>query len=474
MTEHQENNIYDALTPIIHTFSPGILQLIRLISFMLGIDLLSYSVHVCLLLAMPALLTFIFPRTFAALKPCFEVFISSAEIKYRNNLYPQITKWMSTVEFHSLSSSRIVGTNDPFGYLWDIDIAPEFADIDDPVYHGKVIKVRYTPGQSCLHFFRFQNHWFALYRDPQDSRNDPFSRNSENIILYYFSWSKGALTDLMETIQKVNIDSQSGKVRIMNGYQSKADVQWRKMSEENGRMLESLALDKSMKQDIVSDMELFLSKDVIASYRRRGVPYRRSYLLHGAPGTGKTSLCRALAAKFGLSIYTINLATVDSYGLQELFRTLPSAPERCLVLLEDIDSAGIKRQVSTVDVGTMEPTSHQRGVTLGTVLNVLDGIGTKEGHLFVATTNVIAELDPALTRPGRMDRKFEFGNPDASTITEYFCHFFDDSKENVVKLATEFANEVPHRRVTPAALQEYFLQCSDDPFKAVANVSNLH
>lgn len=101
MMEQQETYIFDALVAIIHTFSPGISQLIRLILVMLGIDLLSYSFYVCLLLAMPALFTFILLRTFTFLKPCFQIFISSTEIQYRNNLYPQVTKWMSTVKFYS-------------------------------------------------------------------------------------------------------------------------------------------------------------------------------------------------------------------------------------------------------------------------------------------------------------------------------------------------------------------------------------
>ncbi|KAJ5641193.1 hypothetical protein N7490_005193 [Penicillium lividum] len=472
--EHQETDLSDAIASIIQTFSPGIAQLIRLVSFMLGIDLLSYYFHICLLLAMPTLLTFILPRTFAVLRPCIEIFIASAEIRYRNNLYPQTTKWMSTVKFHSFSGSRIVGTTDPYAYLWDYENSPEYVESDDPTYHGKVIKVRYTPGQGCLHYFRFQNHWFALYRVPQDSRNDPFIKNAENILIYHFSWSKGALQNLMETIQTVDIDSRRGKIRIKQGYQTKEKVGWRAISEQDERKLESLALDKSMKEEIVSDIELFFSKDVAASYRRRGIPYRRGYLFYGTPGTGKTSLCKALAAKFGLSIYTINLASVDDNGLEELFRTIPSAPERCLVLLEDIDSAGIKREVNKVDIDNTEPTSHQSRVTLASFLNVVDGIGTKDGYLLVATTNAMPELDSAMTRPGRIDRKFEFGNPDASTIADYFLHFFGDPEGKNVQMATEFAHKIPDRTITPAALQEYFLQCNDDPAKAVANVSNLH
>ncbi|MFE3288105.1 hypothetical protein ACFXJJ_34075, partial [Streptomyces sp. NPDC059233] len=52
-------------------------------------------------------------------------------------------------------------------------------------------------------------------------------------------------------------------------------------------------------------------------------------------------------------------------------------------------------------------TGRQNGITLATVLNIINGIGAHHGHILIATTNAKAELDPALTRPGRIDKQYE-------------------------------------------------------------------
>jgi chaperone BCS1 len=81
-------------------------------------------------------------------------------------------------------------------------------------------------------------------------------------------------------------------------------------------------------------------------YATRGIPHRRGYLFHGPPGTGKTSLSFALAGIFGLDIYCASLSEneLKESDLAHLFTFLP---DRCIVLLEDIDSAVIRREESS-------------------------------------------------------------------------------------------------------------------------------
>ena len=119
-------------------------------------------------------------------------------------------------------------------------------------------------------------------------------------------------------------------------------------------------------------------------------------------------------------------------------------------------------------------------MTLATVLNALDGLGAHSGHILVATTNAKAELDPALTRCGRIDKQFEFQNPDAPTIQAYFSFFFDNynanakpPKKTLDQLASQFSDVVSPLALSPATLQEYFLQCNEDPAIAVTNVAKL-
>ncbi|KAK5807591.1 hypothetical protein VI817_001849 [Penicillium citrinum] len=466
----QPNEVLHAL---LDTFAPGLSWLVRLLSEVLGANALSYILPVLLL---PIISTFILPWIVGSLEPVFSLIISSAEIKHRNNLYPQVARWMSEVKFYSLSGSTIVGITEAFGF-WNSNLTPEFVETDDAAYRGKLIKLWTTPGQSHFQFFLFKGRWFALYRDPPRNPPDTFSRYSENIFIYYTFWNKRYFEDLMETIQKFNVDSRRGRLQVFSAYQEKRDVSWRQMCKEGTRSQKSMAVDEDMKQDIIEDIRNFLSPECVAFYEERGIAHRRGYLFYGKPGTGKSSFCRVIATEFDLPIYTINLAIVDNHSLQELFRTLPDPPQRCLVVLEDIDTAGIQRTRNTTSENEIDG---KERVTLATVLNVLDGLGAHCGHILIATTNAKPELDPALTRRGRIDKQCEFLYPDRKTIQDYFAFFFqnnssdkDPSNKKLGEKAVEFSKAVSHRSVPPAALQEYFLQCNGDPDAAIRNAHTL-
>lgn len=79
-----------------------------------------------------------------------------------------------------------------------------------------------------------------------------------------------------------------------------------------------------------------------------GIPYRRGYLLHGPPGSGKSSFIQALAGELNYDLCLLNLS---ERGLQDdkLIHLLSNAPERSFVLIEDVDAAFNKRVQTTAD-----------------------------------------------------------------------------------------------------------------------------
>jgi chaperone BCS1 len=124
---------------------------------------------------------------------------------------------------------------------------------------------------------------------------------------------------------------------------------WVKIAERPCRPMKTVVLDEERKMDVLTDINEYLNPATARWYANRGIPYRRGYLFYGPPGTGKTSLTFALAGVFGLDIHVVSLLepTLTEEELGMLFTNLPA---RCIVLLEDIDTAGLIREPSSDEV----------------------------------------------------------------------------------------------------------------------------
>jgi hypothetical protein len=143
-------------------------------------------------------------------------------------------------------------------------------------------------------------------------------------------------------------------------------------------------------------------------YRERGIPWRRGWLLHGPPGTGKTALIRAIAEDLDLPVFIFDLASMFNEELQsEWVKMLSQVP--CMAVIEDIDAVFHGR---TNVVG-----KEQQNLTFDCLLNCLDGIQKCDGLFVAITTNQLEQIDPALgcpdrgisSRPGRIDRTLHLG-----------------------------------------------------------------
>ena len=232
---------------------------------------------------------------------------------------------------------------------------------------------------------------------------------------------------------------------------------WSYVEAYRPRWLSSVILKPGEKEHLVEDIEKFRASR--RRYRRLGVPYHRGYLLYGPPGTGKTSLVSALAAKFGMSIFAINLTEFNDRSLRT---AVNDVPENSVILLEDIDcmktghrrpDANDRSQPASPEPGsTKNDASGVLGVTLSGLLNVLDGFHAPENVLFVMTTNKIEMLDPALLRPGRIDYKLYLGEAAKSQKMELYRRFFPDATEQE---ARDFADR--HFAETMAQFQGLLL-----------------
>jgi DNA polymerase III delta prime subunit len=188
---------------------------------------------------------------------------------------------------------------------------------------------------------------------------------------------------------------------------------------------DDLVLDHKIRSLLKDDFESFFERE--AWFRENKLPFRRGYLLHGPPGNGKSTAVRAMMTSRGLTAYTTRLfdSQVDDSDLDRLFE-LAVKNRPSMVLLEDLDRAFPKTGVT------------KSRVSLQQLLNNLDGVGTGEGVIVVATANEPTILDPAiLHRPGRFDLVVHFPNPSIELRQQYLQQLNPGLPARQLKLSVE-------------------------------------
>jgi uridine kinase len=182
---------------------------------------------------------------------------------------------------------------------------------------------------------------------------------------------------------------------------------------------DKLAMDHSKKVEIMEDLTTF--REAKEYHSKVGKAWKRGYLLHGPPGTGKSTMIGAMANLLRYDVYDLDLTSIkDNAELRKLFL---DTTDKSIIVIEDIDA--IEVELTTKRKGkeaAQENSDNQHlvielsdkhkdsgKVTLSGLLSFVDGLWSACGseRIFVFTTNHLDRLDPALIRRGRMDRHIE-------------------------------------------------------------------
>lgn len=460
------------------------------------------------------------------------LFMCVANVPVNDETYNMVMAWTTTQEFARNSRRFVVNTNltSRNWHIWQPsghgrDSTPE-EDSDESTQsgHANRDKLQYTPSFGTHYFWHRGRLFFFTRKQVLQHSSVPLSEREE-ISISTFGRDPSVLRELLEECRADFVKNDEARTVI---YRSSCDVAtkapvWRRCMSRKSRPFSTIFLAASVKEALVSDAMDYLHPVSRRWYSDHGIPYRRGYLFHGPPGTGKTSFGLAIAGLLKLNVYIVSLKSpmMNDETLEIFFATLPS---RCVVLLEDIDIAGLThsrlacdktghenggvtgRQVVHVDVN-----SGTAGVSLPALLNVMDGAASQEGRMIIMTTNHVEKLDKALIRPGRIDKAVKFDLADASMVSSLFDSLFargdtdpvahtvtrdavedgnNHSSKNDASTAVEaltqaqagdattsafahrFAQAIPSGFFSIAEIQGYLLHYKNDPSSALENAED--
>ena len=205
-------------------------------------------------------------------------------------------------------------------------------------------------GESRMHMVWEDGRPFLLTR-----KASPVLNPNQSIRMWCLGWSPKPVQDLLLKLH----EEERGQIVVRIHTPLRHDLRyegggklftWAERTSRPSRSLNSVYLDSAMKTKLVDDIDDYLAPDAASWYAERGIPYRKGYLFHGIAGSGKTSMATAIAGHYRLDIYMLSLLTpgINDSVLLELFQALRPGT---VVLLEDIDSAGIGRQSTLLRTG---------------------------------------------------------------------------------------------------------------------------
>ena len=448
---------------ILEAFIPGYSIISRFLLEVLGFDI-TVAVSVCFLIfGLATSIKYLWNNAYEYFKTYFMSFIS---IESDDDIYEHVMDWLGEQQVSQKSQTLMArtghyswdadnvddmeGTSEDDGTLlnfsnWDAKIPPKFQP-----YFGK-------------HRFWHKGRYFELKRETKQMMvtsgwGGSMLRDEETIRLTCIGRSTQPIKDLIKECQDRYFDKKSSRTIVRRPatkeLRSRGRNPWTKVATRPSRPMDTVVLEHDQKEQVLADINEYLHPASPRWYANRGIPYRRGYLFHGPPGTGKTSLSFAIAGVFGLDIYCISLLepTLTEEDLGLLFNNLP---RRCVVLLEDIDSAGLIRRDDTTETAETsgkekrdkkdensqisveiakafksvqekndKSKNNNQGISLSGLLNAIDGVASHEGRVLVMTTNYPEKLDDALIRPGRVDMKVAFTMASQTQIRKIFVRMY--------------------------------------------------
>ena len=289
------------------------------------------------------------------------------------------------------------------------------------------------------HFIKFEKLFMYVSLTKQDSQGTVIDK--ETITITKLGRSRKGFEKFFKVISTDKQRENNIQIYRMKDY-------WYPMNQIPKRALDTVFLEEDKKSVILKTIDDFIKAE--QWYLDNGIPYHLGMLLYGSPGTGKSSLIKAIASYMNYDIYYLPVRS-----LARLEDSMDTLPEQSIIVIEDIDCEKVlhTRSGNSENSDSSETAKQVRDISsivnFSDVLNVIDGVCSAHGRILITTTNHIEKLDPALIRPGRIDLKVELGYVNVEIFNQFSKRF----------LGKEFADSIKLKeRLSCAELQNLMLQ----------------
>ena len=370
-----------------------------------------------------------------------------------------------------------------------------------------VKQIQYSPSNAPIEFWwsngKTRGHWFRVKLNGFDARPDECTRDYSDVhmTIEVYASSRRPIEELIYEAHQQSVAS-AGEYCMIQRWQGSSDELWLSQTKYSPhREMDSVVLPTILKQSILEDIEEF--KNHKDWYAGRGMPYKRGYLFSGPPGCGKTSTIRALASKLNYTIIIVDLNNKKLTNNSTISSALNPGP-RYIIVLEEIDRCFKVKSKSTKhhlkkdsekDSDTSDSddsvNNHDEQDTVESVEDpcimqnkslsfdvLLQALDCTDNHetIVIMTTNHPERLDPALIRPGRIDKRFEFTLANKQQIKELYFNFYNTVENNgldIAGMSDVFASKLEVNKYSPAEIQGKLLDNKKNPQHVLDNVKEL-
>jgi hypothetical protein len=320
-------------------------------------------------------------------------------------------------------------------------------------------KRKRSEGENTRNFLHIE-HNLILYS---------YTLNHHELIKNINDWTQKYINDIDKPIEGLLFCEYKKKHEEIDphnyGWLSRSEIKqfnhnWNIMKFETNKSFDNIFFLE--KESLLKRLDKFSQESDF--YFKMGIPHMFGLLLHGTPGSGKSSTIKAIAKKLNMHILSVPLNKIKTASeLVDIFtnpyinnKKIPI--DKRIYVFEDIDcmsdvvmkregnddknemkhekkksSESVEKQtiiINNKDSKMEYVNSDVDELTLHTILNILDGLMEQPGRVVIMTTNYPELLDPALIRSGRIDMKINFGHTTTKTIREMFEFYYKDRVKN--------------------------------------------